>query len=180
MVSTRFALSYHTSAGKCAWKQPRMCPAPTSFPYIAKATVLPAPSVLSWLCWSHWCTPRPVLFPGLAKTLSVLHPCSLPLPHKSCRHALSSTLSCSDPKTNGKAQSMYGMPLKYLALVARGACIFGPHETNNWKESSGEVTTPGHYTDTNSNIPSLPLKKAHLIVLKLQSQEHASADVAHV
>lgn len=43
------------------------------------------------------------------------------------------------------------MPLNYLALVARGACIPGLHGTNNWKDSSGQVTTPGQYTATETS-----------------------------
>ena len=63
-------------------------------------------------------------------------------------------------------QSTQGMPVEYLALVTRGACVSGPHGTETIGESVlGRLPPPKHCTESRlKHTLSLPVKKTYLLV----------------
>lgn len=64
------------------------------------------------------------------------------------------------------------MPFDLLALVARGVCVPRAHKTIIIRKTVlDRLPHPEYCTDSRlKHIPSLPVKKAHLIVLELQPE----------
>ena len=62
---------------------------------------------------------------------------------------------------------------QYLALVVRGACVFGLHGSETVVTVLGRLPPPGHGTDSRmKQITSFSMKKAYLLVLKIQPEKY--------
>jgi len=64
---------------------------------------------------------------------------------------------------------------EYLALVAGGVCISGPHGSETVAAVLGRLPPPGHCTDSRmKHITSFLMKKAYLLVLQIQPERQVS------
>lgn len=133
------------------------------------------------------CSPPLTFSTGTSPLCSLLHltwmvgsagPSALPLRTPPCHTSRVGGLVLAflhhDPhptKIGWYMHSTHRKPLEHMALVARGACISGPHGTETIRETVlGRIPHPGHYIDnrlkhTSSVLVTTPLRLGKTAIL---------------